>query len=119
MLSVAKKDLPVIFEEMVIFVGGPVLLAEYAPSGSDELGQNVLAAMGETNACLLTNHGVVACGREIKGAVKAATLVEKMAKIYWGALLAGHAEIVPEENYGKFLDYFKGLASTISTKKEK
>jgi L-fuculose-phosphate aldolase len=116
MLSVAKKELPVIFEEMVTFIGGPVHLAEYTPAGTGDLGAGALAAMGDTNACLMTNHGVVVCGRDVRGAVKAATLVEKMAKIYWGALALGNAEVVAEENYGKFLEYFKGLAATAPKK---
>ena len=74
--------------------------------------------MGDANACLLTNHGVLSCGRDIKGAVKTATLVEKMAKIYWGALTLGNANTLTEEKYTKFTELFKGVASTTSRKKE-
>ena len=119
MLAVAGKELPVIFEEMVVFIGGPVPShSEFALSGSDELGQSVIAAMGDANACLLTNHGVLSCGRDIKGAVKTATLVEKMAKIYWGALTLGNANTLTEEKYTKFTELFKGVASSTSRKKE-
>ncbi|OLS13108.1 MAG: L-fuculose-phosphate aldolase [Promethearchaeota archaeon CR_4] len=117
MLSVAKMEIPVLFEEMVIFLGGPIRLAKYAQSGTDELGKNALEAMGEGNVCLLTNHGIVACGRDVQKTIKAALLVEKMAQIYVGANLLGHVEVVPEASLPKFLEYFKGLSSTTSLKK--
>ncbi len=117
MLSVAKKEIPVIFEEMCIFLGGSIKLATYAPSGTDELGKNALEAMGDNNCCLLTNHGVVACGRDMQKTIKSVLLVEKMAHIFVGANCLGHVEIVPEVSLQKFLDYFKGLSSTTSLKK--
>nr|MDO8109251.1 class II aldolase/adducin family protein [Candidatus Sigynarchaeota archaeon] len=117
MLSVALKEIPVIFEEMVIFLGGPVRLAKYAQSGTEELGKAVLEAMDDTNTCLLTNHAVVACGRDMEKVIKAATLVEKMAMIYWGALQIGHVETVPDDKIEKFKEMFKGLFSTAPRKK--
>jgi ribulose-5-phosphate 4-epimerase/fuculose-1-phosphate aldolase len=117
MLSIVKKPIPPIFEEMVIFLGGGVGLAEYGQSGSDDLGANALAAMGDTNACLLTNHAVVGCGRDVEKAVKAVNLVEKMAMIYWGAIQTGDVEALSDEMLVKFRDYFNGLFSTVSRKK--
>lgn len=120
MLSILKDftEIPVIYEEQVIFLGGPVRKAAYATSGTEELGENALEAMGDTNVCLLQNHSIVACGRDIQKTVKAANLVEKMAQIYWGALqVGGDISVVPEENLGKFQDYFKGLFATGRMKK--
>ncbi|MHA1369957.1 MAG: class II aldolase/adducin family protein [Promethearchaeota archaeon] len=122
MLSIIKdfKEIPVIFEEQVIFLGGPIKKAEYAQSGSDELGEAALKAMAGTNACLLTNHSVVACGRDVQKTIKAVNLVEKIAKIYWGALLTGKAiSTVPEDKLLKFQDYFKGLFSTSRKRNKK
>ncbi|NMC03619.1 MAG: class II aldolase/adducin family protein [Candidatus Lokiarchaeota archaeon] len=117
MLGIALKEIPVIFEEMVIFLGGPVKRAPYTQSGTDELGKAALEAMGDTNTCLLTNHAVVACGRDLDKALKAASLVEKTAMIYWGALQIGHVETVPDDKIEKFKDMFKGLFSTAPRKK--
>ncbi len=117
MLGIALKEIPAIFEEMVTFLGGPVRRAPYMQAGTDDLGKVALEAMGDTNTCLLTNHAVVACGRDLDKAVKAATLVEKMAMIYWGALQIGHVETVPEDKIEKFKDMFKGLFSTAPRKK--
>jgi len=118
MLSVTNQEIPVIFEEMVLFLGGPVRLAKYGKSGTDELGQNALEAMGDMNTCLLTNHAVVACGRDMQKTIKSASLVEKMAMIYWGAQQIGTVETVPEDRIEKLQEQFKGLFSTVSRKKE-
>jgi L-ribulose-5-phosphate 4-epimerase len=118
MLGIALKEIPAIFEEMVTFLGGSVRRAPYTQAGTDDLGKVALEAMGDTNTCLLTNHAVVACGRDMDKAVKAATLVEKMAMIYWGALQIGtKVETVPEDKIEKFKDMFKGLFSTAPRKK--
>lgn len=117
MLSITGRELPPIFEEMLIFLGGTVKLAKYAPSGTVELGNNALESMGDLNCCLLANHSIVACGRDMEKTLKTVNLVEKMSKIYWGALQIGNVSIIPEEHQTKFKDYFKGLFSTAPRKK--
>jgi len=118
MLAVAGKDLPVLFEEMTTFLGGPVKVAKYGQSGSEDLGKNALEAMGETNSCFLQSHGVLVCGRDLKGAIKAATLIEKMSQVYLGAMQLGKAESIDEKYLPKFKDYFKGLSATYSPPKK-
>lgn len=118
MLSVAGMDLPVIFEEMVIFLGpGPVKVATYGQSGSDDLGKAVIDAMGDKNVCLMMNHAVVACGRDMEKTLKTVNLVEKMSAIYRGALQLGKVTALDEEQVRKFADYFKGLYSTAPRRK--
>ncbi|MHA1684066.1 MAG: class II aldolase/adducin family protein [Promethearchaeota archaeon] len=120
MLSITGKELPPIFEEMLIFIGGSVKIARYSPSGNDELGEVALEAMGDINCCLLTNHSMVACGRDLEKTLKTINLLEKMSRIYYGALLLGEEiSIIPEEHQKKFKDYFKGLYSTAPIRKRK
>nr|MDO8119148.1 class II aldolase/adducin family protein [Candidatus Sigynarchaeota archaeon] len=119
MLSITNTELPVIFEEMVIFLGpGPVRVARYGASGSDELGKNALDAMGDKNVCLLTNHSIVGCGRDLEKTLKTMNLVEKMAMVYIGALRLGKVETLSDDKVDKFADYFKGLYSTAPKKKK-
>ncbi len=119
MLSITNTELPVIFEEMVIFLGpGPVKVAMYGAAGSDDLGKNAIEAMGEKNVCLLTNHSIVGCGRDLEKTLKTVNLVEKMAMIYVGALQLGKIETLSDDKVGKFAEYFKGLYSTVSKKKK-
>ncbi|ADL07146.1 class II aldolase/adducin family protein [Thermosediminibacter oceani] len=85
--AVARMDIPCIMEDMACMVGGPVKVADYAPTGSQELARNVVKALGDRNAVLLANHGVVTVGRDLEEAFKLSLLVEKSAEIFIKAKL--------------------------------
>ncbi len=116
MLSVMKKKIPVLLEEMLVFLGGEVQVAEYGQAGTDQLGKNAINAMGETNAVLMTNHAVVVCGKDMPTAVRNARLVEKMALIYWGALMGNSVHSIDPQYWPKFQEYYRSLYSTASKK---
>jgi len=96
-LAVAGLEVPPILEDQVIFIGGEIKLAAYAASGSDEMTQNVIAALGERNAVLLPNHGAVGVGRDMRDAFTVCELLEKTARVYVGALALGKVNNLPEE----------------------
>jgi len=101
-LSVIRKKIPVLMEEMIVFLGGEVNVSEFGLAHTGELCERVLKALGETNAVLLANHGLLVCGQNMDHAVKIAELVEKMAMIYWGSLQIGRPKMVPSEAFNKF-----------------
>ena len=97
MLSVARIKIPILLEEMVVFLGGEVNVSEFGRAHTDEMGEKPLMALSTTNAVLLANHGVLVCGRTVKHAIKMAELVEKMAKIFWGSSQIGEPVIISKE----------------------
>ena len=112
-LAVQRKALPMIFEEMAVFLGGGVPCSEYAQTGTEQLGKNALEAMGKQNAAILTNHGLIIIGRSVKHCVFGAQLVEKMSKIYVNSISMGEVYKIPEENLSNLLDRFQEEFSTI------
>ena len=88
-LAVLKKPLPPVIEELAIYTGGEVEVAEYAPSGSEELAENVVKALGEKSAVILANHGNLCVGRDLLKAFNLCALVERCAQIYLEALSSG------------------------------
>jgi len=112
-LAVQRKALPMIFEEMGAFLGGGVPCSEYAQTGTEQLGNNALQAMGKQNAVILANHGLVIVGRSVKHCVFGAQLAEKMAKIYVNSISIGEVFEIPEENLSNLLDRFQEEFSTI------
>jgi L-fuculose-phosphate aldolase len=96
-LSVCRKKIPILMEEMILFLGGEVSVSKFGLAHTNEIGKVALDAMGFTNAVLLANHGALVCGRTVDHAVKIAEIVEKMALIYWGALLIGNYKIIPKK----------------------
>lgn len=78
--AVARAPIPVV-DEMVVYLGGPVEVAAYAASGSDELADAVVEALGPRSAVLLAAHGVLTTGKDLKKAFKNAELVEHVAQV--------------------------------------
>ena len=119
MLAAVKQKIPVLLEEMICFLGGEIEVADYTPAGTQEIGEVALKAMGDKNGVLLTNHGVLVCGKNMTSAVKNAKLVEKLSQIYWGAAQIGEVQTVKPEYWKKWLDLYKAMNSTVPRKKKK
>ncbi|MFW9999013.1 MAG: class II aldolase/adducin family protein [Candidatus Hodarchaeota archaeon] len=109
MLSIVRKNIPLIMEEMFIFLGGSVDVSEFGEAHTIEIGEVALNALGIKNAALLANHGVIVCGKSLDQAIKFAELVEKLAKIYWGALQIGKPNIISQEHLERFQKLFESL----------
>jgi len=108
-LSIVRKSIPIVMEEMYIFLGGSVDVSEFGEAHTIEIGDVALKALGIKNAALLANHGVIVCGKSVDHAVKFAELVEKLAKIYWGALQIGKPNIISNEHLVRFEKLFESL----------
>jgi ribulose-5-phosphate 4-epimerase/fuculose-1-phosphate aldolase len=96
-LAVAGLGIPPILEEEVALLGGEVRIAQYGPSGSEELARNVVNSLGDTNAVILANHGAVGVGRTLREAFDSCELVEKAARVYLLALSTGGANPLSSE----------------------
>ena len=93
--AVIREGIPLILIEMQPWLGGPVPLAEYAPTGSLQLGLNAARDIGDRGGCLLANHGVVAVGSDMDTAYVRASYVEDAAKIYHMARCVGKPVEIP------------------------
>ncbi|MEL9999729.1 MAG: class II aldolase/adducin family protein [Desulfurococcaceae archaeon] len=93
-LSITRDPLPLLIEEMVMYLGGEVRVAEYAPSGTEELAEKVVKALNGRKAVILANHGVVACGKDLEEAVEVLGLVERLSQIYILARLLGKVHLL-------------------------
>ncbi|MCK4381217.1 MAG: class II aldolase/adducin family protein, partial [Candidatus Lokiarchaeota archaeon] len=65
MLSIVRKSIPIIMEEMYIFLGGSVNVSEFGEAHTIEIGEVALNALSIKNAALLANHGVIVCGKSL------------------------------------------------------
>ena len=70
-------------EELEAAVGGPVMTARHAPTGTDEIATAAAEALGERGAVLLGRHGVVAVGESPAAALASAVVVERQAQMAW------------------------------------
>ncbi|MFX0075480.1 MAG: class II aldolase/adducin family protein [Candidatus Hermodarchaeota archaeon] len=120
MLSVLRKDIPIIMEQQLIFLGGEIRCTEITEAHTEEMGVSALKALGRNNAAILANHGAIICGKSLDHAVRFSVILEKLAKVYWGALQIGEPLTIPNENLEEhekmftrlFASYPKRLRST-------
>ena len=96
-LAVAGRGLPVITDEQVVYLGGEIRCAPYAPSGSPEQAQAAAEALGDRSAALLQNHGALGTGKDLAAAFSACELLEKYAEVYLLARAFGEPEPLPED----------------------
>ena len=82
---------------MVIKVGGSVRVAEYGFPSSEELAQHARQALGDNNAVLLRNHGLVGVGRTPWEALDVCHLVERAAQIFVLASCLGKPNLLAQE----------------------
>jgi L-fuculose-phosphate aldolase len=91
MFALAHEPVPAVIEEVVVYVGGDVPCCEYRGTGTQDLGDEVAEHLADRGAALLANHGLVTCGPTPAKALHNAALVERTAKIVWGARAMGVA----------------------------
>lgn len=92
---------------LVGFAGDKVPLAPYAPFGTPALSEAIIATIGDYNALLLANHGLVAVGSSLAAAFNTAEEIEFVARIYYQTLTAGEPKLLSEEEMTVVLEKFK------------
>jgi ribulose-5-phosphate 4-epimerase/fuculose-1-phosphate aldolase len=97
--AVLNQSIPPLFDEVSLHIGPKVEVVPYAFSGSPELIANLGGKLDNGCHCyLLQNHGVLILGSTIEEAWLNVELLEKIAKIYLGALsTGGKPTLLPED----------------------
>lgn len=110
MFAIAHQDIPACIDEFAIFVGGEVRVTRYGASGTPDVGEHAVEALQGRGAALLANHGMVAVGPKPSTALHITALVERSAKIEWGARALGGSIPLPKEvndNFNTIYSYLR------------
>ena len=81
LLAACRMPLEVREESLAKDVGELILVADYGESGSTTLAKNVVEALGERKGCIMSHHGMVACGKDIEEALSIAMSMEEAARL--------------------------------------
>ena len=96
------------FHYMIALAGGEdIKCAEYATFGTEDLSKNVIKALENRSACLMSNHGQVAFGKNLEDAFELAQEIENICHQYTIALKLGQPKILSFEEMKKVLDKAK------------
>jgi len=79
---------------------------QFATNGSEAIGKQVVEHIGSSKAVLLKQHGVFTIGETATAAVKAAVMVEDVAKAVWLALQIGEVMDIDQEAIEKLHDRY-------------
>jgi L-fuculose-phosphate aldolase len=93
---VLDDELPCVHYEMLA-LGGPVRVAPYRTFGTPELAAAAVDALDGRTACLLANHGTIAHGADLAGALRATELLEWLCTVYWRAAQIGTPRALDEQ----------------------
>jgi L-ribulose-5-phosphate 4-epimerase len=100
------RPIPVYLTAIADEFGGPIPCAGFALIGGEEIGRQVVQHIGDSPAVLLKNHGVFTVGKSAKAAVKAAVMVEDVARTVWYALQLGTPDEIAPEDVKKLHDRY-------------
>jgi L-fuculose-phosphate aldolase len=109
MFAITHQPIPCVIEEVEVFVGGDVPVANYEFTGSQELADEVSKWVGDRAAVLMANHGLLTVGKNPKDALKIANLVEMTAEMVWGARMLGELVPLPDSTREKMAPIYKML----------
>ena len=95
------QPIPVYLTAIADEFGGAIQCAGFALIGGEEIGQVVLDSIGDSAAVLLKHHGVFTLGPSAVAAVKAAVMVEDVARTVWLAVQLGQPVEIPPADVAK------------------
>ena len=91
---------------LLAMAGHSVKCADYATYGTKELADNAVKSIGESNAVLLANHGLIAVGDNIESAFSTAEHLEFVSEIYYLTKTLGNPNILSKENMDEVMKKF-------------
>lgn len=108
------KEIPACLTAIADEFGGPIPCGGYAAIGSDEIGKEILAKIGDSPAILMKQHGVFTIGTSIKKALQAAVMVEDVAKTVTVAMQIGQIENLTDEQIAANHDRYMNRYGTMN-----
>ena len=94
-LSCVLDEVPCVHYEMLV-LGGTVRVAPYETFGTPELHAAVLEALEGRTAALMANHGTIAFGADVAGALRATEVLEWACTVWWRANAVGTPRVLDE-----------------------
>lgn len=105
--AATQKCIPLALTAIADEFGGEIPCAPYVDNEEDHIGQAILKYRGRGPAILLANHGVFTWGSSPAAALKAAAMVEDVAKTIHLAQQLGEVVPIPPEEAEKWYDRYQ------------
>lgn len=106
------KSIPVCLTAIADEFGSAIPCAGYVRIGDQEIGEEIVRCIGKSSAILMKQHGVFTIGATVQKALKAAVMVEDIAKTVWLAMQVGQIEELPAEEIAANYDRYQNRYGT-------
>jgi L-ribulose-5-phosphate 4-epimerase len=105
------EEIPCVITAMADEFGGPVPVGPFAIIGDDTIGRGIVKTLTghRSRAVLMQNHGVFTIGKDAKDAVKAAVMVEDVAKTVHIAKQLGDVIPIPQEAIDSLFNRYQNV----------
>ena len=100
------RPIPVYLTAIADEFGAEIPCVPYTDNQGDHIGESILKHMGKSPAVLLAQHGVFTFGPTPRAALKAAVMLEDVAKTCHLALLLGKPKPLPAKEVRKWYDRY-------------
>jgi L-fuculose-phosphate aldolase len=88
------------------FGGDTVRCSDYATFGTQALSDTALAALEGRKGCLLANHGMIVCGKDLSEALALGVELESLSEQFWRASQLGDPVLLDTEQMAEALARF-------------
>jgi L-fuculose-phosphate aldolase len=109
-LSMLKQPIPAVHYRIAAFGGLTIPCAAYAPYGTKDLAERVVAALQGRSAALIAHHGLMATGADLDEAMARAIEIESLAKMYCVARAAGEPAVLADAEVTRLVARMKAPA---------
>lgn len=105
------EAIPCVLTAMADEFGGPVPIGPFAIIGDDSIGRGIVETLSghRSRAVLMQNHGPFTVGSSARDAVKAAVMVEDVARTVHLAREAGPLIPIPQEAIDRLFDRYQNV----------
>jgi len=114
-LACLRRGIPAFHYTVARFGGDSVRCARYATYGTQELSDAALVALQDRSGCLLANHGLLVCGRDLDHALALGVELEQLCEQYWRACQLGEPVLLRADEMVRVLERFAGYGQPPST----
>ncbi|MGF6822088.1 L-ribulose-5-phosphate 4-epimerase [Microbacterium sp. ZKA21] len=105
------EEIPCVITAMADEFGGPIPIGPFAIIGDDSIGRGIVQTLTghRSRAVLMQNHGPFTIGTDAKDAVKAAVMVEDVARTVHYAREAGPLIPIPQEAVDSLFNRYQNV----------
>ena len=105
------EEIPCVLTMMADEFGGPVPVGPFAIIGDDSIGRGIVETLTghRSPAVLMANHGPFTIGKDAKSAVKAAVLLEEVARAVHISRQLGEPKPIPQDAIDSLYDRYQNV----------